>query len=373
MTGLYVHIPFCRRKCRYCSFVSGCDLTLIPRYIDCLIQEIVECNAPSTALVDSIFFGGGTPSLLTVDQFDRILAAIKGKFALTNDCEITTEANPDSLTLPWLKGVRSLGFNRISIGVQSLDDDCLSSIGRLHDKEQAIRAIQESTKVFDNVNADYMVGLPSQTPERVGEEIGQLIDLGIKHLSCYSLILEEDTPICRDVAAGRVRLPDEDQTVDLYERASETLAAHGLYRYEISNFAYPGYECRHNANCWRMHPYYGFGAAAHSFVEGLRYYNMDSVREYIAKIEMGESTKRSEGTNTRLDRINETIMLALRTTKGLDIASFNDQFGVDFITEYADVLAHPTVHRVCCIADGYLRINPTYLYVSNQVCLLFLK
>ena len=372
MIGLYIHVPFCKQKCRYCSFVSGTDLSFCARYVDCLIKEIRSYKTEPKEEVDTVFYGGGTPSMLSVEQLGRIMQAIRESFSLAPDVEITCEANPESATKSWMESVRGLGVNRLSLGVQSLDDTTLNAIGRLHDSVTAINAVKTAVELFPKVNADYMVGLPHQTVERVDQDVKILLDLGIKHLSCYSLILEENTPLYKDVEDG-LRLPDEDATVDMYDKVVKMCAQKGLSRYEISNFSYPGCECRHNANCWEMHPYIGFGAAAHSFYKDKRFFNPSSVHQYVDKIERGEVTSIPEGYNSRQDRINETIMLALRTAKGLDINEFNRTFCIDFATEYANELADPLVQKCCDLSSSCLKIKPQYLYISNSITALFLR
>ncbi|MBO4534558.1 MAG: radical SAM family heme chaperone HemW, partial [Clostridia bacterium] len=312
MIGLYVHVPFCVRKCRYCSFVSGTDLSFVSRYVDCVIREIKSYRGRANEPVDTVFFGGGTPSTLSAEQIGNILAAIKDTFAIAEDVEITCEANPESATLEWMKEIRSLGVNRLSLGVQSLSNETLRGIGRLHDADTATIAVKRAVESFPSVNVDLMVGLPTQTVEQVARDAERLLSLGINHLSCYSLILEEGTPLFDQVQRG-LELPDEDATVDMYDEVVEVCREHGLERYEISNFAIPGFECKHNANCWAMHPYIGVGAAAHCFFDDRRYYNTSDVLIYMDQMDRGEDPSIPEGSNTALDRINETIMLGLRT------------------------------------------------------------
>lgn len=365
-TGVYIHVPFCRRKCAYCDFYSVCDLSPMDDYVDALCREIRA--AGDDRLVDTIFVGGGTPSLLRAAQWRRIFDALTDAFILDYLEEFTVECNPESCSAELFDALRSLGVNRLSIGVQSLQDEVLAVMGRVHTADEALAALRMAHTLFANVNADYIVGLPHQTAASVTADLAAMLPF-VRHVSVYALQLEEGTPIERSVRAGRIALPAEDEAAALYQAAADYLQAHGLTRYEVSNFAASGYQCRHNQHCWQSKEYMGFGPAAHSFAGGRRFYHSPDLAAYMADCTRYEE----EGDNTLSDRKEETIMLGLRTTLGVDLAAYYERFGVDFCEEYASVLTNPLVRKTCSICDGYFRIDPELLYVSNQISLLFLN
>ena len=364
--GLYVHVPFCRKKCAYCDFYSVCDLSLRGAYVDALVRELSAIEGfPS---IDTIFVGGGTPSLLTIEQWLSLLGAIYTHFHLESNTEFTVECNPESVDEALLSHLSCLGVNRISIGVQSLDEAVLQVAGRVHTGAMALDALRLASRYFDNVNADIIVGFPGDTPERVCAGLARVIPY-VHHISVYALQLEEGTPLYRSVLSGAVSIPDEDTTADLYQAAAEYLASKGFERYEVSNFALHGYACRHNLNCWRYHPYVGVGAAAHGFEHGRRYYHPADLRAYIAD----PLVRVAEDEATLEERKFEMIMLGLRTTEGLDIARFNSLFGADFVNEYRDVLAEPLLKRMCILTPQRLSVTPENLYISNQITLRFMR
>jgi putative oxygen-independent coproporphyrinogen III oxidase len=271
--GLYVHIPFCVRKCTYCDFATWAGReNEIPRYVDAVISEIARRGeATGHPSADTIFLGGGTPSLLDEDQITRVLGALHEAFPIEAGAEITCEANPETLTPAFAQAARKAGVNRISMGAQSKQTNLLQILGRIHNWERVISAVDILRQAgFDNYNIDLMFGLPTQTVADVRETLAAALALEPTHLSCYGLIVEERTPICHDVAIGKLTLPDEEVEREMYELVRQTLAEHDYQQYEISNFAREGYACRHNLGCWTRVPYLGFGCAAHSFFDERR-------------------------------------------------------------------------------------------------------
>ncbi|MBQ7652976.1 MAG: radical SAM family heme chaperone HemW [Clostridia bacterium] len=362
MTELYVHIPYCKKKCDYCSFYS------IPREHcddDYVVALLREANNYPKQKINSLYFGGGTPTLLSNGQFEKLLNGLKERFDLSS-AEISSECNPDTASREKLEAMRSFGINRLSIGVQSLNDATLKAIGRIHDSAVAISALETAVSIFDNVNADYMVGLPFQTIEDVRRDIKRIIQTGVKHVSVYSLILEEEAPLFSKVESSLVTLPDEDKQVEYYEAAREILIENDFRRYEISNFALPGYECKHNSAVWRFGSYIGLGAAAHSFYEGKRYFNVSNVELYTDYTLNGKSLK---------DYVDESeeglkvdfIMLALRTARGLVFKEYNDRFSTDFKEEFKEELETEAVKRTCDINESRIVIKDEYFYVSNSI------
>ena len=363
MTGLYVHLPFCKRKCAYCDFYSVTETDKMDAYIAALCRDISACTYDDT--IDTVFFGGGTPSLLSCENWRNLMGAIRARYPISEDGEITVECNPDSVSVRLLTTLKESGVNRISLGVQGLKDETLRTIGRLHDASSALNAIQLVAQYFDNLNVDYMIGLPHTSVDDVRRDIETLAPY-CEHISVYALILEEETPLFRAVQSGEVRLPDDDTVADMYHTACEVLATHGLTRYEISNFAKEARQCRHNLHCWQFHPYLGFGAGAHGFVRGERYHYPCDLYAYIAG---AAPTVETADMHTRMQ---EMIILGLRTTAGVDLHAFRALFGVDLSEAFGNALKDDTVRKSTVLDESHLRIRPEYLYVSNDIMEKFL-
>lgn len=281
--GMYIHIPFCLKKCRYCDFCSETELNFRD-YVDALKNEIrFQSQFFLSYEVSTLFFGGGTPSILPDGYITEIINSIKENFNY-KFIETSIEGNPESLTEKKLKEFRRCGFNRLSIGVQSLNNLELKSIGRIHDSKKGLNAIENATKYFDNVSVDIMTGLPNQTTDSIKDTISQLSNFDLKHISCYSLILEDGTPLFNDVKFGKVILPDADYFSELWDTAKIELQKLGFLRYEVSNFAKKGFECVHNIGYWKRSDYLGLGAAAHSMIDNIRFYNHEKIKDYIENI-----------------------------------------------------------------------------------------
>ncbi|HEU4889074.1 MAG TPA: radical SAM family heme chaperone HemW [Thermoanaerobaculia bacterium] len=309
--GLYLHLPFCTTHCTYCPFAISTDLALQDEYTTALVREIA---AAERSEVDTVYLGGGTPSRMSLANLTRIFDAIRERFDIAAEAEISMEANPEDVTPAAVEAWRALGVNRLSIGVQSFHDHELSAISRIHDRQRALDALRTAVDAGVRTNLDLMLGLPNQTAESFRATLDTAIDLGAGHLSLYMLDLEEKTPLQVQVARGRVALPEEDLVADLYIEAIEHLAARGLAQYEISNFARAGEECRHNLRYWMRGRYHGFGLAAHSFLGGRRFANTRDIRRYIdtAPHARDFSEELGEGEVRR-----ETIFLQLRQSKGM--------------------------------------------------------
>lgn len=362
--GLYIHVPFCASKCRYCDFYSIADHTLMQAYVDALLRDLVALKG---SLVDTVFVGGGTPSVLTPEMWRLLADAIRANVVLTATYEFTVECNPESLDAATVAALREAGVNRLSVGVQSLDDYVLRMMGRAHDAATAIAALRLAASAFDNVNADYMVGWPTLTRECVANDMATL-SAYCHHVSVYSLQCEEGTPLEHSVRAGEVALPDDDDTYDLYEAAWRALEQQGIRRYEISNFARDGFECRHNLHCWQYREYIGIGAAAHGFEAGERYYYPCDIQSYISAPQRIVECERDVATQKF-----EMIMLGLRTAAGLDLEAYRAVFGRDFLDEFAKVLRSPIVARATKVKAGRFAVKDEYLYSSNGVTLEFLR
>ena len=317
--GIYVHFPFCKRKCAYCDFVSFPNLQLEDEYISLLIKEISDFSVKGR--ISTVYFGGGTPSVLRTENIEKVINALKNlNDAEYNPTEITIEANPESLTYEKAAFYKRIGFNRISIGIQSLSDDVLKTCGRLHNAEQALNAVKTASDVFDNVSCDLIIGLPGQSVVDVQREIETLAEYGVRHISCYTLQLEEGTPLQKRVASGEVVLPSDDETADLFTAVKDKLNDLGYKRYEVSNFAISGYESAHNLSYWDRVDYIGFGISAHSLSDNVRFNNPATFDEYKQTV---IGNKKRVSTPLTADDIRfEKIMLGLRKTDGIEIESF---------------------------------------------------
>ncbi len=317
--GIYIHIPFCASKCSYCDFYSlaGCD-HLMPDYQNALLDHLDEA-APSIKNyeVDSIYFGGGTPSFYGADRLIEILNALKLNGNVRLDSEITVECNPDSISLNALKLLRQEGVNRISLGVQASDNNLLKLIGRRHNFLQVKHAVQDARDAgFENVSLDLIYGLPSQTKNDWAETLARIIELHPEHISCYGLKLEEGTPMYEKYRNSPI-LPDDDDQADMYFYAADMLERYGYKQYEISNFAAKGFESKHNLKYWNLDDYMGFGPGAHSCVGNLRYSFVKDLRQYISGVARGVSIIDEYQQIDSLERAVEYLMLGMRTSNGI--------------------------------------------------------
>lgn len=362
--GLYVHVPFCVSKCAYCDFASYAGQQAdIPRYVDAVVQEISrrgeETGHPRA---DTVFLGGGTPSLLNESLATRILAALFETFPIDAAAEITCECNPGALTLPFAQALRQAGVNRLSLGAQARQTHLLRLLGRIHDWDQVVASVDIARQAgFGNISLDLMFGLPSQTVADVRETLTAAMALSPSHVSYYGLIVEEGTPISREIAAGKLALPDDEIEREMYELARQTLAQHGFHQYEISNFAREGHECRHNIGCWTRVPYLGFGCAAHSFFDECRTMNPSELEAYLT----GEAPK-TEPISKEEARF-ESLMLGLRMTRGVKDEDFTRMHGVSIRDAFGDKLEKPIQAGLLEWREGALRLTRLGMDLQNSV------
>ena len=344
MHSLYLHIPFCRRRCAYCDFNTYAgQAALLPAYVEALCSEIraVAASASERLSVHTIFFGGGTPSLLTAEHFEAILQAIHDHFDLSDqsDLETSLEANPGTLTFGFLRDLRALGFNRLSLGVQSAHPDELYQLERIHNFFAVIESVKWARQAgFDNLNLDLIFGLPEQSLDRWQATVKLALGLRPEHLSLYALTLEHGTPFGRWLARGLLPSPDPDLAADMYEWAGEFLVAEGYLQYEISNWAKPGCQCRHNLQYWRNQPYLGFGAGAHGYAAGMRYSNVLRIKTYIERLTspfslltfpISPATVNHQHITPKTE-MQETMITGLRLTQeGVSAEGFRARFGVE--------------------------------------------
>lgn len=361
MAGLYVHIPFCETKCIYCDFYS---IESFRNYNDFLSALHTEINLRAYLLpvgrsFHSIFFGGGTPSLLSDAQLGGILETLRGRFRFDPNAEITVECNPGTVNLEKLRGYRTAGVNRLSFGVQSFHADDLQFLSRIHTAKEAEDAIGLAHAAgIKNVNLDLMFSLPGQTPERWMYNLERARALGTTHLSCYSLTLEQGTPLARMVERGLVGMPPEESDAALFELTMETLAGWGFHQYEVSNYAKEGYESRHNLTYWRHEDYLGFGPSAHSTMNGRRWWNLSSVQSYLESMREGHLPEAGGEFLTPETLRSEFIFLRLRS-EGIPLPEFIRRFGSDLHADNRAFIDH-------CITDGMLRLDDERLSLTNK-------
>jgi oxygen-independent coproporphyrinogen III oxidase len=362
--GLYVHVPFCVSKCAYCDFASYAGREAdIPRYVDAVIREITRRGAETGhPAANTIFLGGGTPSLLDEFQATRILDALAGAFPMEAGAEITCECNPGTLTTPFAQALGKAGVNRLSLGAQAKQTRLLRLIGRIHNWEKVIASVEIAREAgFDNMNLDLMLGLPSQSIADVRETLEAAFALRPNHLSCYSLMVEEGTPIGHDITVGKLALPDEELDRAMYELARQTLVGHGFHQYEISNFAREGYACRHNVGCWTRVPYLGFGCAAHSFFEQCRTSNPSKLDAYLS----GEQPK-TERISKEKSRF-ESMMLGLRMTRGVKDEDFTRMHGMSIREAFGKKLDKPIGDGLLEWHEGVFRLTRLGMDMENSV------
>lgn len=357
--GLYIHLPFCTTHCTYCPFAISTDMSLQNDYIEALLREISDCGGKAAALVDSIYLGGGTPSRTALENLQRIFETLHNHFTIAPTAEISIEANPEDVSPETIAAWRALGVNRISIGVQSFHDGELRAIGRVHDRAAAIAAVRAAAGSGVRTNLDLILGLPHQTRASFRETLDTAVALGAGHLSLYMLDLEEKTPLQVQVDRGRVQLPEEDDVADLYVDAIERLNAAGLQQYEISNFARPGEECRHNLRYWTRGQYHGFGLAAHSFVGSERFANTRDIRRYIASSPRTRDFSETLGGD---EARRELLFLSLRRTSGIDYEALVELCGQEGIAWSERGLSEGWLRRV----DGRVAFTPAGFLQSND-------
>ena len=386
--GVYLHVPFCKSRCSYCDFATEVyrDSVVVEQYVDTLCREIEGGNpsrsegAPErraeakegtlptgrvSACVDTIYFGGGTPSLLTSRQVEQILEVVKSRFDVSEVAEITLEMNPATVSAEKLEQYRSLGVNRASFGVQTFNDRHLKLLARGHDAHDARQTYKLLRAAgFENISFDLIAGLPGQTIGDWKRNLDEAVSMDPEHLSLYLLEIHEGTPLAEQVRSGRRPIPDEDLAAEMYEVMIERLDRDGYMQYEISNFAKPGLESGHNTKYWRLDPVYGFGVSAHSFDGFQRYSNERDTAEYVRRI---EKSGNAEVNRETIDLATEFVFLGLRLNAGIDLASFQDRFGIDLEREHRSDLDRFHEADLVEFHDGNLRLTQKGMLFSNEV------
>lgn len=346
--GVYVHIPFCKQKCYYCDFCSFvCNEENHEQYVSCLLSEIENYKTKLTKLphkwhedkliVKTIYIGGGTPSIINDEYIVDIIRKIKEKFVVNRNAEITIEVNPGTITEAKLKSYYDAGINRISIGLQTTNDSLLKIIGRIHNLNEFEKAYELARSVgFSNINVDLMIGLPTQTIADIENSLKQIIKKEPKHISVYSLILEENTILEKKVSSGELVLPNEDDERAMYWKVKNVLEKNGFSQYEISNFSLKGYESKHNTDCWNQKEYLGFGLAAHSYYDDVRFSNLCNLHDYIGNIKKQDFCSNIQIHEVQKfgEKMNEYVILKLRTMQGIEFEEFSGLFGLNFLEKY---------------------------------------
>ena len=337
--SIYVHVPFCERRCAYCDFNTFAGLgRLTDAYVAAVAAEMAGSPERGRS-ADTVFFGGGTPTYLATAQLQKLMDAVSQHFPLRAGAEVTSEANPGSSDVERFEAMRKMGFNRVSIGVQSFDDGLLRRLGRIHSGREAHDAVLAARKAgFANVNIDLMFGLPGQSLEDWKDTLEHAIALSPEHLSTYALTIEPGTPFYKAAADGRLHFPDEERQNDMYEWAMDRLSRAGYEHYEISNFARPGYRCRHNVNYWRNGEYLGFGPGAVSYLRGCRWKSEPNPASYITKVRTGGDTISERECLPPLQALGETLMVGIRLLDGVNLGELNRRFECDVPHMLGDTL-----------------------------------
>ena len=339
-------------------------------YINAVCQEIKARGKQygKSYEVTSIYIGGGSPSTLKEGLIAKLMTELKNNFKIMQNCEISVETNPGSVTEKKLLEYKLVGVNRLSIGGQTLNNKILKVLGRQHTVKDTVSAIKLAKKIgFENLNVDMMLALPGQKLSDVKKMAKFLIKHEIPHISPYSLILEPSTPLYKLVSQNKVSLPTEDESVEMYNLVFKILTKHGYGRYEVSNFSLPDYESRHNLNYWQMGEYLALGLAGHSYMDNYRFANTDNLNEYIEKMQKGEIPVVSREKINLAEKKDETIMLALRTREGLNLKKFDTQFACHFMMDKKKEIEFLTKHNFISIKNGYLRVNDNAFYVLNSI------
>lgn len=361
---LYIHIPFCKSRCSYCAFHSGTNLAQQAAYVDALCRELAQRqHFLPTPLLHSIYFGGGTPSTLSLDAFQQIFATIRRHFAIAPDAEITVECNPDDVTDSLIGSLATLGVNRISMGVQSMNDHELRIVNRRHTAAQVVEAINICHRNnIHNISIDLIFGLPTQTLDSWCRTLDTALALPVTHLSAYNLSIEEDTPLERKIAQGILTEVDEETQLAMFRMLRDRTIAAGFQHYEISNFCKPDFQSRHNSRYWDGTPYLGIGAAAHSYDGTRRWWNEADTLRYIN----GDEVLHVEEL-TAEERYNEFVFTALRTAKGLDLTVLRERFGDKMLKFCLSEAAPSLEHGLLRKGNDRLILTPEGILVSNDV------
>jgi len=378
-SGLYIHVPFCLKKCDYCDFYSEItEPTRIEKFLNACTGEIeLYGDNPifSQTEFHTLYFGGGTPSILSAKQIDKIVQSVESVFNLTKNFEFTIEANPDTISFSRLTDYRLIGINRLSLGIQSFCDSELHTLGRIHHADQAKKCIEWAYQVgFENINLDLIFAIPGQTLYEWQTNLEQAIQYKPEHLSIYCLTIEPGTQMERLILAGELYKVSEEIEREMYFWSIDTLSKAGYQQYEISNFALTGFECKHNLMYWNGSPYLGIGPSAHSFWNGHRQWNLNSIKHYLKSLKTGKKPIADQEALSQEQKILEFLYLNLRTTHGVDIQQFEDLFNLSFTRKFGNVLEHlqgyPNV-ELFDLKENKLKLTTNGFVLFDEICQYF--
>lgn len=380
MNGLYIHVPFCVKKCGYCDFYSMTDQGAMDDYVKALVREIKqisETEPPDNKTADTVYFGGGTPSLLSLAHLETILQTVRDSYSLTPDVELTLEMNPGTVSVQKLKDLKTLGVNRLSIGVQSFQDAHLRFLDRIHTAREAETVLDSArNEGFDNVGIDLIYGLPGQDKKNLEMDLEKATRFSPAHLSCYTLSYEEGTPLFKSKEQKRFRPLSDDRMAGLFTHTMDYLEHSGYLHYEISNFASrPGTRSRHNKKYWDFLPYRGFGPSAHSYLpwEKKRYWNVRDLETYITRLTQGGSPEEDHEILSKSQQITEAIYLGLRKREGIVIRMFNEQFKADFFNDFNNTLSTLIKQRLIHISKDSICLSRKGILFADHIAARFVE
>jgi oxygen-independent coproporphyrinogen-3 oxidase len=366
--GVYLHIPFCARKCAYCHFAIDPGKPTDSRRDRYLRALSTEIGASSGGEADTLYFGGGTPSLVPAPQIDELIRAIRARYSITVDAEVTLEANPRDLDERGFSALLEIGVNRLSLGVQSFDERVLREMFRDHSGEDSAACVRGARAAgFTNVSMDLILGWPGETHDRFLPGLRQLLDLGPDHVSLYVLETDGKTLVSHGAKAGTLRLPDDDLVADLFLETEDILGEAGIRPYEISNFARPGFESRHNLKYWDDGPFHAFGMSAHGFDDGVRYWNEPTFGRYCSAMETRGAARAGERPLSRQERLEEAVMTGLRVRRGIDREIFRARHGVDVLDHFGDALGPSVAAGLVYVDEATLRLTRRGVLMSSEV------
>ncbi|MDR3653241.1 MAG: radical SAM family heme chaperone HemW [Paludibacter sp.] len=374
MAGIYIHIPFCKKRCTYCDFYTEVAPQFIPKLVDSIVKELfLRKDYLKNVTINSIYFGGGTPSILNYQQFAKVFETIYSIFTVENDAEITFEANPDDLTPEFLSSIQSLPFNRVSIGIQSFDDEDLKRINRRHTSKQAIEAVKNvKNSGFSNISIDLIYGLPFQTFEKWGKQVDIALSLQIQHVSAYGLTYEEGTELWKQREKGIIKPVEDEVMNEMYLLLVKKMKQNGLEAYEISNFALPNYYSHHNTSYWKQEPYLGIGPSAHSYNLNSRQWNISSIVDYISAIDNNSKYFDVEEL-TDSDKYNDYVMVSLRTKNGIDLAFLEKEFGEEMLNYCLQNLNPFIESNKVLLNDRNISLTVDGILISNLILIQIMK
>lgn len=368
MSALYLHIPFCKTICYYCDFYFSLSLTNKKQMVDALCKEISERHSYlESNTLDTIYFGGGTPSVLSGTELSEIFDCIAKYFDISHCKEITIEVNPDDITADYITVLQNTPINRISIGIQSFKDDDLKIMNRRHSGSQAEESLDLLFSAgYTNVSADLMFALPQMTNERLSFSIDRLLQFPVTHISAYNLTIEQGTAFDKFVRTNKISVPNDDEAIEQYSYLTDTLRSHGFDRYEISNFAKNGYHSQHNTSYWEQKPYLGIGPSAHSYNGDTRQWNVSNNRKYLAAIEQGTSYYELEHLST-YDRYNEYVFTALRTQKGISVSAMKDMFDDSIFSYFLQEVKVFIQNEFIAETNGNLVLTESGVSIADKI------